>query len=203
MILRNSIHHQIFFLFADKSPNIYECPPDEYRKILKENITKNYKFGNDSITDDINSQLKEIAYDISISDRIESMAKRETFVIVKDHKEDFETSPKYRLINPAKSELGKVSKISLDEINCKIRSSTGFNQWRDAQSVIQWFKRMENKAKSSFLSFDIVEFYPSITENLLDKESIGLRNLLPLLNRILISLNILAALSCSTMRNRG
>ena len=97
------------------------------------------------------------------------MAKREAFVTVKDHKENFEESPKYRLINPAKSELDKVSKVTLDEINSKIRSSTAFSQWRDSQSVIQWFKRIENKANSSFLSFDITEFYPSITENLLDK----------------------------------
>jgi len=95
---------------------------------LKENITKNYKLGNDSIIDDINGKLKKICSDISISDRIETITKREAFVTVKDHEENFEISPKYRLINPVKSELGKVSKVILDEINSKIRSSTAFNQ---------------------------------------------------------------------------
>ena len=65
--------------------------------------------------DDINYELLNIASDLNISDRIETMAKREAFITVKDHKENFEESPKFRLINPAKSELGKVSKVILDD----------------------------------------------------------------------------------------
>ena len=35
-------------------------------------------------------------------------------------------------------------------------------------SVIEWFNGIDNKMNKSFLSFDIAEFYPSITEELLD-----------------------------------
>ncbi len=35
------------------------------------------------------------------------------FISLKDHKENFENNPKCRLINPAKSESGKLSKIIL------------------------------------------------------------------------------------------
>ena len=50
-------------------------------------------------------------------DRIERMKKREAFIYLKDHKENFENNPKCRLINPAKSESGKLSKVILDKIN--------------------------------------------------------------------------------------
>ena len=35
--------------------------------------------------------------------------------------------------------------------------------------MIDWFKNIENKAHCRFIKFDICEFYPSITETLLDK----------------------------------
>ena len=38
------------------------------------------------------------------------MAKQQCFVTIKDHKPDFCTNPKYRLLNPTKNELGKLSK---------------------------------------------------------------------------------------------
>ena len=36
------------------------------------------------------------------------------------------------------------------------------NQWRNTKSVIEWFKAIKNK--SSFIKFDIVEFYPSLSK---------------------------------------
>ena len=60
---------------------------------------------------------------------------------MKDHKEDFHTNPTCRLINPAKSELGKISKNILEEINTKLRSTSGLNQWKSTKSVIEWFKQ--------------------------------------------------------------
>jgi hypothetical protein len=97
------------------------------------------------------------------------MAETEAFITLKDHMENFESNPKWRLINPAKSELGKVSNVILDSINQEIRSTTNVNQWRNSQSVINWFKDIEHKSKYNFVSFDIVDYYPSISEELLDK----------------------------------
>jgi hypothetical protein len=74
-----------------------------------------------------------------------------------------------RLINPAKSDLGKVSKTILDNINAEIHRQTCANQWRNSEDTITWFDSLTNKDILSFLSFDIVEFYPSITESLLDR----------------------------------
>ena len=45
----------------------------------------------------------------------------------------------------------------------------GLNLWRNTDTVIDWFKSICNKHLCKFVVFDIREFYPSITENLLKK----------------------------------
>ena len=51
------------------------------------------------------------------------MTQRKSYITLKDHKENFQSNPKFRLIKPSKTELGKVSKVVLDEIN-SIRNCT-------------------------------------------------------------------------------
>ena len=41
--------------------------------------------------------------------------------------------------------------------------------WKNSDAVIDWFMDLENKNSYSFIQFDICEFYPNITENLLTK----------------------------------
>ena len=65
------------------------------------------------------------------------MEKREAFISLKDHKENFESNPKYRLINPAKSDSGKISKSILDKIDTKVQSILNVNQWSNTQNVIE------------------------------------------------------------------
>ena len=151
------------FIFADKTRNIYEASLDTYNKFLHDNITKTYKHGSEDTIDEIDSELKDISNNLGIGDKIEKMKKREAFISLKDHKENFENNPKCRLINPAKSESGKLSKIILDEINSNL------NQWRNTKQVIEWFGNIKDKERHSFISFDIVDFYPSISEKRLDQ----------------------------------
>ena len=73
-----------------------------------------------------------------------------------------------RLINHAKSELGKVSKQILDNINSEI-GKTKLNQWKNTAEVTHWFTNIRHKQEHSFASFDVDSFYPSITETLLSK----------------------------------
>ena len=44
---------------------------------------------------------------------------------------------------------------------------TGLQQWVNSSSTIEWFKGLQDKRSLSFLQFDIIEFYPSISEKLL------------------------------------
>ena len=57
----------------------------------------------------------------------------------------------------------------LDNINKHIRMKSTLNQFQNTSEVIEWFKNLKQKPKSSFLKFDIQEFYPSITKDLLLK----------------------------------
>ena len=68
-----------------------------------------------------------------------------------------------------KSEIGIVSKQILERINTEIRNATGLRQWRNTTAVIDWFKNLPSRQGLSFIKFDIVEFYPSITEKLLSR----------------------------------
>ena len=97
------------------------------------------------------------------------MKKLEAFISLKDHKENFENNPKCRLINPAKSDSGTISKLILDKVNTHLRTILNVNQWRNTQNAIEWFGNIEQKSMHSFISFDVVYFYPSISENLLDQ----------------------------------
>ena len=105
--------HKIF-IFADKSRNIYDVEQEEYKKLLKENITKNYKKSNLKKLHNINKSAKKITEKLPISDRIEKMRETEAYITIKDHKESFPNKISRRLINPSKSSIGKISKVILD-----------------------------------------------------------------------------------------
>ena len=155
------------FIPADKTRNLYEMDKNTHDKLYLENVTKTYKKANPSTYNDINTEAKLVAKDLGIDERIECLAKNTAFITLKDHKENFENNPKCRLINPAKSELGKVSKTILQKINKIIRESTKVNQWHNSDEVIQWFSKITNKRNGKFIQFDIEEFYPSISKELL------------------------------------
>ena len=152
---------------ADKTKNIYRMPKDRYRQLLRENITKNYKAAPDTLLDDINSEASKIAAKLELDDRMETLAKADAFLTLKDHKPRFKNDLPCRLINPAKPEIGMISKAILDRITDAARDATNANLWKNSASVIEWFKGIKDKDRCTFVCFDIVEFYPSITEELL------------------------------------
>ena len=76
-------------------------------------------------------------------------------------------------MNPAKNELGRISKIILDKIDVNLHNLVHLNQWKNTQGVIGWFKGIDNKQYYKFIMFDIKDFYPSISKELLtDAETI-------------------------------
>ena len=157
------------FVPADKSPNIYKITVEEYNKLVTDNITKTYKKTSSDLVREVNKEAKSIVTKLGIADRVEKYAEQNAFITLKDHKDNFQSSPKCRLINPAKSSIGAISKIHLDRVNSKLRQTLKVNQWRDADEVIVWFKAIPDKSRSRFIKFDIVEFYPSISKELLIK----------------------------------
>ena len=154
---------------ADKTTNLYKVSVDEYEKLLDKNIQNDYK---KSTITDANKLLnidKGVAEELDLDDRIEIPAKSEAYITLKDHKENFHNNPKCRLLNPNKSNIGQPSKHILQRINNNLRSKLNLNQWRSTQDVISWFNRIPNKHKQLFIQFDICEFYPSISVQLLSE----------------------------------
>ena len=152
---------------ADKTTNFYRMKPNEYKELLNKNIHKGYKKAEKRQEAKINQEAKTIADRLELADRIETMARRDAFITLKDHKPNFNNSPACRLINPAKSEIGKVAKQILQSIVKSTALAAKVNLWRSMRSVLERFNAIENKKSASFVCFDIVDFYPSITEKLL------------------------------------
>ena len=91
------------------------------------------------------------------------------FFTLKDHRENFQNNPTVRLINPAKNDIGRISKVISDKINSSLIKQLKVNQWKNTQNVIEWFMNIEEESKYKFIVFDITDFYPSIKEKLLIK----------------------------------
>ena len=162
-------HDKDIYVKADKTTNHYKAEPQDYLTLLQKNVTKAYKKTNKRIPDSITAVDKKIAESLKLEDRIEVSASRDAFITLKDHKPDFINNPTCRLINPTKSEIGIISKHILDSINKEIIKVTKANLWRSTSNVIEWFKAVPNKSQHAFITFDVCDFYPSISEQLLTK----------------------------------
>ena len=52
-------------------------------------------------------------------------------------------------------------------MNKERRHKSNWNQWKNTEHVIDWFKSINEKQLCKFVIFDIKDFYPSIKESLL------------------------------------
>ena len=163
--LRNN---ENLFVPADKTTNHYLLKPGTYDKMLRDEITKLYKTCDESITGYTNAEAKEICNTYGIADRVYKHSERAPFLTIKDHKHDFVNKRSCRLINPANTEIGKMSKKILDRIIPNIRKKLELTQWINSQEVIDWFMVADKKNKK-FVKMDIDSFYPSISFELLKK----------------------------------
>ena len=74
--------------------------------------------------------------DKDVIKRMETNEEGNSFITIKDHKENFDNNPPVRVINPATNELGRISKLILDKINKKISQKVQPNQWKNTDVVI-------------------------------------------------------------------
>ena len=113
-------------VFADKTTNLYEMPPDQYKMLLNNHITKTYRKADCNTKRNIDQEAKKLSKGLNLEDRMECYAKRPAFITLKDHKEN---NQKCRLISPSKSETGIVSKKYHENIISKLNSKLQYNQW--------------------------------------------------------------------------
>ena len=174
--LSENLKPKELLISADKTMNFYRFKPKDYQKLLDGNVTESYKKVTEKEVHDRNLRAKNIVVKLhekkgaELSKRVEVHSADDAFVTIKDHDKDFRSSKVIpcRLINPAKSQLGKISKMKLEGINEKIRAKTKLNQWQSNREAKAWFKALRSSKKLSFLVFDIKSFYPSITPELLE-----------------------------------
>ena len=145
--------------------------------------TRTFKKSNKARINSINKDTKKLGEKLKLAYRMEIMEQPEAYITVKGHKEGFPHKPSFRLINPSKSELGKVSKRILDNINKCIIEHTKVNQCKNSVSVIEWFKAIKNKQQCTFIVFDIESFYPSISSDLFNKALKFAKEIIPIADR--------------------
>ena len=154
---------------ADKTSNHYEVQKNEYADMVKKEVTKEYKKETARNVIKINNAHKNIVRKLDISDRVFRTVERDSFITLKDHKSDFVNNPKSRLLVPTKPEVGKISHIVLKKVVKIVREKTKLNQWENIYKCIDWFNAIPDKSNMNFIIFDIVNFYPSISQDLLIK----------------------------------
>ena len=154
---------------ADKTRNMYRLNVASYNKLLLDNITQEYRKSSTANVNIVNKRSSELAKQLELEKRMEVYSDAKANLLIKDHKPNFPGSVSVRLINPSKTDVGRVSKHILQDIISDLNRIIKQNQWRSSSSVIEWFNNLEDKKKSTFVKFDIVGFYPNITEELLSK----------------------------------
>ena len=100
-------------------------------------------------------------------DRLGKFKKKDAYILFKDHKPNFKNKLQSRLINPSKTELGKVSKNIIQNIVTNVKKAYYSNLWKNSYDNIEWFRKIKNKSQATFMQFNIIDFYPSITKNTL------------------------------------
>ena len=145
-------------------------------------ITENAKT---MLTTKSTKKLKKIAESLDLNKKIECYANRPAFITIKDHEPNFRNNTKFRPINPAKNELELASKKHLEEIIANVANTIKVNQCQNTTTVLDWFKMLPQKDKSRFVKFGIVEFYPSISEELLNRSISFARSITTISNSVI------------------
>ena len=116
----------------------------DYDKKLLECITSEYRKGDNAIVTSINQEALELAKKLGMQDRIQKLGRQEAYITIKDHKDSFPGRVDCRLINPSKSEMGKVSKSILERIIKDVKEKTRLNQWKNTYEALDWFNGLQD-----------------------------------------------------------
>ena len=89
-----------------------------------------------------------------------------SYVTVKDHKTDFLSNPKCRLINGTNQEISRISQKALKEIIRKIKIAKQYQLWENSRQALNWFEKERNHLRRECDSCDYVNNH---TESIHDK----------------------------------
>ena len=86
-----------------------------------ENITKHYKKAPSNMKAEIDKTSSEIAKKLKVDNTVQKFTVDNTYLTIKDHKPNFIEKKPCRLINPAKNQIGKISKLLLQDIKQQVQ----------------------------------------------------------------------------------
>ena len=109
---------------------MYRLTKEEDVKMRRNAITSAYKKTNSNIKKRIDIKGKQIMKNVykEISDLMDINRKKTCFITLKDQKENFLNNSTVRLLNPAKNELGRISKAILDNSQQGLCTSLNINR---------------------------------------------------------------------------
>ena len=77
--------------FADKTSNMYRLTKEQYDQLIMNSVTSYYK--KESIKKQINMVGKNLMRDKEVIKRMETNEEGNSFMTIKDHKENFDNHP--------------------------------------------------------------------------------------------------------------
>ena len=81
----------------------------------------------------------------------------------------FPNDVEYRLLNPAKQEIGIINRKVLRRSVEALKKHLKVNLWKDSSEAVNWFKHIKEKHKTCFIQMDIKKMYSSITKSTFEK----------------------------------
>ena len=146
------------FVKSDKSGNLYEIQKGKYKQMMFKEVVKHNRKAPPDLEKELNSEAKMLAYKLGIVDRMEKYNTKNCFITIKNHKSDFKTNPECRLINPAKTQISRVSKTIVQDICASLRLALDINQWRSTKDCIKWFEEYDKNDRCSFSNMILGNF---------------------------------------------
>ena len=95
----------------------------DFLQVLDTAIAKTYKKAPAQAPSRIISDENKIAKSLGIANRVDSLATKDFFITLKDHKPNFSNNPTCRLINPSKSEIDIILLLASKSSNRSIPAS--------------------------------------------------------------------------------
>ena len=126
-----------------------------------------YKKASKTDLQEVNCEASKIAKKERFENKMEIFTPSEAYLTIKDHKCDFLRNILWRLINPAKMDVGKLSRTILQEKIAKLHEKLQLNQWKSTDEVLEWFSTLKftkastKNQKTKFFKFNIQAYYSS------------------------------------------
>ena len=103
--------------------DFYKMSRERYSELQNSNIQKTYKKCQPGDCENLIQKEKNIATSMGLGSKMQVPSKSEAKVTLKDHKQNIRNNPTCRLLNTNKCELGKVSKVILQDFNCEVKTN--------------------------------------------------------------------------------